>query len=357
MKKIGISFILCLLLVSCKSTTYVDFLFELKGEDEITIRQYDTYEDAGYTLIIDNEEVTAVQDGEVNTFVPGRYSIKYNIKHEHVDYQIKRVIWVLDVLEEYFSQVAPSTLPEIFASDFISTEEYSEFAGTFSPDYKYFFYTRRDADNENRIFYSQFIDGSWTTPSMHEISEDITEMEPYISPDGKMLYFSSKRDNHPNTAIFVSQFVDGEWQEPTYVQTGLNSFFSMYVSISYSGNLYYTSMDSKIYMMKYVDGYYTSLEYTGVRGAHSYIAPDESFMLIDDSGLADGHTSLYIVRNIDGEWGEPVKLNEEINVPNYSQFSPSISPDGKFIFFTRYQLGKSDIYWVSSTVLLGYLEE
>lgn len=56
----------------------------------------------------------------------------------------------------------PGLTPEIFSPGFISTESNFEFAGTFSPDYEYFFFTRRAPEGTNRIYYTKFVDGQWS---------------------------------------------------------------------------------------------------------------------------------------------------------------------------------------------------
>ena len=252
-----------------------------------------------------------------------------------------------------FGLDAPSSTPEIFAPGVITTTITSEFAGTFSPDYKYYFFTRRNSSNVNRLYYSEIIDGEWTTPAMSPISDDVAEFEPFITPDGRYLYFGSRRDGNSSLVIFRSEFVDGEWNDPIYVDNGLNEGFAMYISVSNNGNLYFTSLTG-ISVMKYLDGVYQSAEDTGVNGAHSFISEDESFMLLDDSGEGNDNTSIYITYNIDGEWSDLVKLDETINLEGTNQICASISPDGEFLFFSRFTDGAADIYWVDASVLDKY---
>ena len=53
-----------------------------------------------------------------------------------------------------------------------------------------------------------------------------------------------------------------------------------------------------------------------------------------------------------GTWTAPNNPGEHINT-NANETCPYVSPDGKFIFFSRYNdlNGKPDIYWVSSSVI------
>ncbi len=66
-----------------------------------------------------------------------------------------------------------------------------------------------------------------------------------------------------------------------------------------------------------------------------------------------GNLDIYIAfKTNKGTGTAPVNLGEHINT-NVNETCPSISPDGKFIFFSRYNdlNGKPDIYWVSSSVI------
>ena len=51
-------------------------------------------------------------------------------------------------------------------------------------------------------------------------------------------------------------------------------------------------------------------------------------------------------RTADGDWGEAYNLGDTVNTPA-TNFCPSLSPDGKYLFFATYQ----DIYWVSADVI------
>lgn len=254
-----------------------------------------------------------------------------------------------------FNQEDPGMIPVIFAPGFISTDATSEFAGTFSPDYKYYFFTRRNSYNINRLYYSEYINGEWITPVMSPISENVAEFEPFITPDGKMLYFGSMRDSNISLVIFQSEYINDTWQDPEYVNNGLNDGFAMYISVSNSGNIYYTSTLGISVMIKDGDNY--TSEFTGISGAHSYIAPDESYMLLDDSGSGEDHTSIYISLNNDGVWGTPIKLGVEVNNPNLSQICSSVSADGKYLFFSRFDNSMADIYWVDADYLDQYIND
>jgi len=75
--------------------------------------------------------------------------------------------------------------------------------------------------------------------------------------------------------------------------------------------------------------------------AHPFIAPDESYLIFDQMG------ELFITFKKDnGEWSSSIKLNNEINTSEF-EFAPHVTPDGKYLFFTR----EDNIYWVNIKVI------
>ncbi|MBN2184658.1 MAG: PD40 domain-containing protein [Candidatus Krumholzibacteriota bacterium] len=85
--------------------------------------------------------------------------------------------------------------------------------------------------------------------------------------------------------------------------------------------------------------------------AHPFIAPDESYMIFNSlrpGGAGKG--DLYIsYREKDGSWGDAINL-EALNTSE-ADWGATVSPDGKYIFFTRNITGNGDIYWVSSKII------
>jgi hypothetical protein len=106
------------------------------------------------------------------------------------------------------------------------------------------------------------------------------------------------------------------------------------------------------------------VEKDNLKGCHPGIAPDESFMVfysIKPGAPGGTETDLYLtLRGADGTWTKPRNMGPRINT-GYYEFGARISPDKKYMFFTRstgWNLGlgrdKGDIYWVE---LKEYLPE
>jgi Tol biopolymer transport system component len=163
----------------------------------------------------------------------------------------------------------------------------------------------------------------------------------------------------------------------------------VYPSITQDGTLYFSSNreggkgKGDIYRSLLVDGQYGEPENIGepINTENSegdvFIAHDESYIIFGSSGRSDSHGSgdLYIsFRQSDGSWTEPTYMGDQINT-NAFEYCPTVSPDGKYFFFTSYkkpekdgsqkllslddimkiyaiaQNGLGDIYWMDARVI------
>jgi hypothetical protein len=81
---------------------------------------------------------------------------------------------------------------------------------------------------------------------------------------------------------------------------------------------------------------------------HVFISPDESCMVFDaiPTQQSTGSSIYTSFKKPDGTWCNPIKLNNDINSTG-NQYLPSLSPDGKYLFFTR----DGDIWWVNAKVV------
>ena len=60
---------------------------------------------------------------------------------------------------------------------------------------------------------------------------------------------------------------------------------------------------------------------------------------------------IYIYRKSDGSWIEPQNLGSEINKKYHERF-PGVSPDGKYLFFTRPNgENNGNIYWINAKII------
>lgn len=96
--------------------------------------------------------------------------------------------------------------------------------------------------------------------------------------------------------------------------------------------------------------------------SHPFIAPDESYLLFDaqrEDGYGD--SDIYIsFKQKDGTWGNGINLGDKINT-NAWDASASITPDGKYLFFSR-NVGSDDfenvdVFWVDAKVIYALKKE
>ncbi len=263
---------------------------------------------------------------------------------------------------DYLGQKAPGATPQLFAPGIVSTGGY-EFAGTFSPDGNEFYFTRRGGDQKlptNTIMVSRRVDNQWTEPQIAPFSGKVFDYEPYITHDGKHLYFGSKRPLIPGEKAgemhqWVLEKTAAGWSEPRPLGSPFREIFAMYPTLAENGNLYYTGMNKNnsfvLCVAQKKQGAYApptelSKEKINIFSyiAHPFIAPDEGFLLFDANPGAS--SAFYISYKRGPEWSKAQKLPPSINTGK-DLMCISLSPDGKYLFFTR----EGNIYWIDAAIL------
>jgi Tol biopolymer transport system component len=137
-----------------------------------------------------------------------------------------------------------------------------------------------------------------------------------------------------------------------------------YPTVSRSGTLYFSSNrpgglgQNDIYRSRRINGRWTAPENLGAtvntagREYDPFIAPDESYLIFASErpgGL--GAADLYLsVRRGDGTWCVPVNLGPDVN-SSAAEYTPMLSPDGRYLFFTGDGAGTDDIYWIDASVI------
>ncbi|MEE9443504.1 MAG: ankyrin repeat domain-containing protein [candidate division Zixibacteria bacterium] len=269
--------------------------------------------------------------------------------------------WGFPVLEgEYLGQKPPGKIPEIFTPGIISTDG-GDFAGTFSPDGEEFYYTANGGIKNlrmNTIMVTRRINNRWTEPEVAWFSGKTFDFEPHISPDGEKLYFGTRRpleENGESTGMhqWVLNKSEMGWAEPKPLRTPFVENHVMYVSTANDGTIYFTGRDG-IYLSRLDDGKYKKLQKLSNKinddynAAHPFIAPDESYLIFDAMpyGPQEGARLFISFREEDTTWTTPKNLSKVWGSRD-PEMAASVSPDGKYIFFSR----EGNIYWVDAKVI------
>jgi len=272
----------------------------------------------------------------------------------------------------YLGQKPPGRTPEVFAPGIVSTGAH-EFAGSFTPDGREYYFTRRESrQSPTRIMVTRCIDGTWTPPEPAAFNAtaagpNAMSFEPMVTPDGKRLYFSSDRPltagsgpaGPPQLNIWYAERAGDGWAAPQDAGTPFNPMQVMYVSTARSGTIYTTDISkgpagAAIAVMKPTASGYGAPQRLGppvngdTPGMYPFIAPDESYLIFSRMRPGEAIDQVLFVsyRNADGSWGEPRALDLGMRAG-----TPCVSPDGKYLFFSGGERGKGDIYWVSAEIL------
>lgn len=256
----------------------------------------------------------------------------------------------------YFGETPPGLTPVEFAPSIVAPDGLFE-GGTFSPDGKEFYFTRKNGKYERRTFFViRYENGQWGEESETEIRW------PKFSEDGNMIY--GGRGYRVRTDTGWSELRDqGDFLKDQAHGISLSAKETYYFAVYQKGNNNDGSLHySRLINSNYEDPVKLGPEInTGKQIAHPHIAPDESYLMWDvDREDGYGESDLYIsFRAKDGSWMPAINMGPQINT-ELNESSPKMSHDGKYLFFSRGQwvvdedgkenwVGKS--YWVDAQVI------
>lgn len=241
--------------------------------------------------------------------------------------------------------------PQLFGENTISTGD-DESHPHFTADGKTLYFLKNTPIFDHwTIVVSREQNGKWTTPEVAPFSGQYADADPFITVDGQHFFFISTRpvDGKPKeeTDIWMMKKSGTGWSEPEHLAAVNSEASEWFPTVSKNGNLYFGSERPggkgrcDIYCSKLVDGKYGPPENLGeplnssANEVEPFIAPDESYLIFAGTSLPEtkGAYDLYISLRRDGQWSKPRNLGDQINSPGWD-FSPKVSPDGKWFFFT-----------------------
>lgn len=208
------------------------------------------------------------------------------------------------------------------------------------------------------------------------VNSEYSELNPLLSPDGKILYFS--RRNHPENIggvgdkedIWYSQLDStGHWQIARNIGPGLNTNGPNFINTIQSvtpdgqsaimvlGNKYLDNgkMMAGVSISTQVNGEWTKPVPINIINDYNYSAEANYFLTNSRTTLlmsvqredSYGDRDLYVtfMKN-DSIWSEPLNLGDIVNTAS-EESSPFLAPDGKTLYFSSNGYsgyGGSDIY-------------
>lgn len=211
----------------------------------------------------------------------------------------------------------------------------------------------------------------WDQAALSSANSGSDEQNPVLSPDGKYLFFT--KANHESNVdgkrdpgdIWFSMLQETGWTTPVHAGPLLNDrAYNAVAGFSADGQqLYLLSHYNKTGGVAKTQGLSVatktnagwsepvniSIPYFQNKSSiqSGYVSPDgKVFVFAAETYGSYGVEDLYVSLKVGDQWSEPKNLGGEINT-TFQELSPSLSPDGKTLYFSsngRRGIGSFDVY-------------
>lgn len=256
-----------------------------------------------------------------------------------------------------------------FAPGIISTREHFEINAVFNQTGDNVLFARCSDDFKKcTLMESDYIDGSWQTPKSLPFSGGYLEADPYYSPDYKYVYFVSKRPYKDSMSadetvnLWRVKREGNNWGKPEYLESLSSNGDDLYPSLTANGDLYFPSFRNNnrlLYVAKATEN-----GFKAPTPLPSYMFGKEG-KIGDTVVLRDGKTIIFSMRREDSlgkgdlyisfkkgnKWTVAKNLGDKVNTADH-EFTPIVTPDGQYLFFTRIENGRGNIYQISMEEIL-----
>ncbi len=252
--------------------------------------------------------------------------------------------------QAYFGQTPPGDKAVLFAPDVISNGKQDINTCSFSADGKAFIFTRW-VGNDPRLVLSRFENGNWTEPAEVKFTDQF-EMEGIFAPFGNRLIFAagSMRGKWAPDELWVVEKQAQGWSKPVKLDALNTDTYEFFATQTLDGTVYFQRSTGSLYSSAYKNGGYEkpvllNKPFNVSRNSHPAVSPDGAFLIVEMSD------DLWVsFKTSDNGWSELKKLGSDINTAQ-PEGKPVISPDGKYLFFSRQKGSFADIYWVSVSAI------
>lgn len=254
-----------------------------------------------------------------------------------------------------------SSTPTIVGPGIVSRDDRYEFGSALSPNCQELFI---GIQHENWVSIEMYErDGESWAFSHHVIgSETASTNDPYMSSDGKRLYFILKRGAQHDIA-FIERKGHKQWSAPVVLPSPVNTDSSEFYISFRNNNLVFASNrdatrrgDYNIYEAQHEADGFTEVhpfpEGINTRGyeADPFIHPSGNYLLFASNRKGGrGQGDIYVSFNQgDGVWSDPQPILE-INTEGH-ELCPFVTTDGSTLYYTSNQ----DIYRINAWILYAY---
>lgn len=274
--------------------------------------------------------------------------------------------------------------PAIFAPGVISDAN-EQWRITFTPDGRTAFFAESEKffpfTRAATIYVTELRGVAWTAPEVAPFSGVYSDIDPFVTPDGRRVYFSSIRPvdgiTRGDIDIWMVERAGDGWSEAVRLGPEVNSAADeLYASASADGTLYFASGPAVPSAGQHFDIYRTrpaadggfaprealgpavntqpSPRDTGPQDAWEFnpeISADGTLLLFTSlrpggHGLGD----LYASRLTHGQWTPAVNLGSAVNTAA-DEYHPTLSRDGQTLLFVRRGPAPGDFYSVPSAAV------
>ena len=261
----------------------------------------------------------------------------------------------------YLGQKPPGLIPEVFAPDIVSIDGRFEGAISFSSELTEMYFAANNKDEETSIYFSKLEDDKWTTIKRVDFTnrKKNEEMHPFVSPDGKRIYFTAMDSAFTDEKIWYVNRIEDSWSDAILLDSPINDDLVFFPNQAKNGDLYYFNLSKfKTYYAPNKNGAFPEVREVALEfGHHAFISPSQDYLIVtaqnEEEGRKDNDMYVYF-KEKDGTWTKPINLGNTINT-SFNEKSPRISPDGKYLFFGRderdIEPGLANIYWVSTEII------
>ena len=177
----------------------------------------------------------------------------------------------------YFGQKPPGLIPEVFAPGIVSIDGRFEGTVSFSPDLQEMYFAADNEDEETSIYFSKLEDDKWTPIERVDFTkgEKNEEMHPFVSPDGKRVYFTAMDSAFTDEKIWYVDRLEDSWSDAILLDSPINDDLVFFPNQSKNGDLYYFNLSKfKTYYAPNKNGEFPEVREVALEsGHHAFISP------------------------------------------------------------------------------------
>lgn len=254
----------------------------------------------------------------------------------------------------FVGQGRPPRTPELFAPGIVCTNLATRDVAMAADGSELYFSVFLPGFRGAAVLWTRRRDGAWTPPEVAPFSRDPRwrNLEPCVSPDGGLLLFTSDRPEDPAASapgtfgLWMAERQGEGWGPPRRLPERVNGKGrAFYASLTRDRTLYFLREEGRggwIFRSTWgADGFQEATRLPAPfnqdsRQANPWISPDECTLLVPMEGRPDslGGADYYAYfRRPGGAWTGPVHLPAPVNSEDGDEYSASLSPDGRALFF------------------------